>query len=209
MAEGGSGALPSCLRCSPHLSIRFSSNVQKPVAKSVPLPPLSRETGSISWDYIQHPKENIYRIYIHIPFALFSGGSPVPSLPPARTSSPPRLLPLAFPPSCHNARLCEGTMFTLRRGWGIGREKRCLPLAPAPGCTRRREKEKFLQECRWRRPARRQPRRGDKYSCWRREGGKKEKEGPGDRYNPGSIIFLCGLRVCWKFPAAPAGFTGP
>lgn len=87
VAEGGSGALPSCLGCFLHLSIRVSIDVEKPVAKAVLLPPLSRETGSVSWDYIQHLKENIYRIYIHIPFALFSGGSPVPSLPPARTSS--------------------------------------------------------------------------------------------------------------------------
>lgn len=96
MVVGGSDALQSCPGCSPHLSFRVLINVEKPAAKSVPLPPLSHETGSISWDYTQHLKENIYRIYIHIPFALFSGGSPVPFLPPARTSSPPRLLPLAF-----------------------------------------------------------------------------------------------------------------
>lgn len=95
---GGSDALQSCPGCSPHLSFRVLINVEKPAAKSVPLPPLSHETGSISWDYTQHLKENIYRIYIHIPFALFSGGSPVPFLPPAPTSSPPCLLPLAFTP---------------------------------------------------------------------------------------------------------------
>lgn len=176
-------------------------NAEKPVAKPVPLPSLSRETGSISWDYMQHLKENIYRIYIHIPFALLSGGSPCPpSLPAALTPSPPRLLPLAFPPCCHNARLCERNNVYSPRGWGIGNEKGCAPR-PGPGLRSAAEKEEFLQECRW--PARRQPRRGDKYSCWRREGGKKEKEGPGDRSNPGSIIFLCGLRVCWKFPLPP------
>lgn len=119
--RGGSGTLPSCPGCSPCLSIRVLINVEKPMAKSVPLPPLSRETGSISWDYMQHLKENIYRIYIHIPFALFSGGSPVPSLPPAPTSSPPRLLPLAFPPQPRPATIpafVRGTMFTLHRGWG-------------------------------------------------------------------------------------------
>lgn len=99
VAAGGSGALPSCPGCSPRLSIRVLINVEKPVAKSVPLPPLSRETGSISWDYMQHLKENIYRIYIHIPFTLFSGGSPVPSLPPARTSSPPSPPPARLPPT--------------------------------------------------------------------------------------------------------------
>lgn len=89
------------------------------VAKPVPLPPLSRETGSISRDYTQHLKENIYRIYIHIPFSLFSGGSPCPpSLPAALTPSPPRLLPLAFPPCCHNALLCERNNVCCPRGWG-------------------------------------------------------------------------------------------
>lgn len=105
------------------------------MAKSVPLPPLSRETGSISWDYMQHLKENIYRIYIHIPFALFSGGSPVPSLPPAPTSSPPRLLPLAFPPptpSCHNTRLCErNNVYSPSRMGGLEMKRAASPL-PRP-----------------------------------------------------------------------------
>lgn len=99
MAGGGSSVLPSCPGCSPHLSIKVLINAAKPMAKSVPLRPLSRETGSISWDYTQHLKENIYRIYIHIPFALFSGGSLVPALPPAPTSSPPRPRASAPPPA--------------------------------------------------------------------------------------------------------------
>lgn len=132
VAEGGSGALPSCLGCFLHLSIRVSIDVEKPVAKAVPLPPLSRETGSVSWDYMQHLKENIYRIYIHIPFALFSGGSPVPSLPPARTSSPPRLLPLAFPPSCHNTRLCErNNVYSPSRMGGLEMKRAASP-SPRP-----------------------------------------------------------------------------
>lgn len=103
----GSDALQSCPGCSPHLSFRVLINVEKPAAKSVPLPPLSHETGSISWDYTQHLKENIYRIYIHIPFALFSGGSPCPSSLPlalhlphasSRSLSPPPPILLQYPP---------------------------------------------------------------------------------------------------------------
>lgn len=116
VVRGGSGALLRCPGCSPWLSTKVLINVEKRAAKSVPLP---RETGSISWDYIQHLKENIYRIYIHIPFALFSGGSPMPSFPPTPTSSPPRLLPLAFPPCPATIpAFVRGTMFTLHRGWG-------------------------------------------------------------------------------------------
>lgn len=72
--------------------------------------PAPHETGSISWDYEQHLKENIYRIYIHIPSSLLSGGSPC--RPPACSPSPP------YPRPCHNARLCVRTMFALHRGWG-------------------------------------------------------------------------------------------
>ena len=129
---GGSGALLNIPGCFPHLSIRILINMEKPVAKSVPLLPLSRETGSISWDYMQHLKENIYRIYIHIPFALFSGGFLVPSLPPARTSSPPRLLLLAFPPSCYNTRLCErNNVYSPSRMGGLEMKRAASPL-PRP-----------------------------------------------------------------------------
>lgn len=131
VAEGGSGALPSSLGCSPHLSITVSINVEKPVAKPVPLPPLSRETGSISWDYTQHLKENIYRIYIHIPFALFSGGSPAPSLPSALASSPPPSSP-RLPPSCHNTRLCErNNVYSPSRMGGSGMKSAASP-SPRP-----------------------------------------------------------------------------
>lgn len=168
---------------------------------------------------MQHLKENIYRIYIHIPFALFSGGSPVPSLPPSRTSSPPRLLPLAFPPpSCYNTRLCEqNNVYSPSRMGGLEMKRAASPL-PRPRAAlggRRRRNSCRNADGDGRREGSPseginiQPRQGDKYSCWRREGGKKEREGPGDQYSPGSIIFLCSLRVCWKFPAGPAGFTGP
>lgn len=84
---------------SPHSPSGFQSMWTNPWQSQSRSPsPLSRETGSISWDYTQHLKENIYRIYIHIPFALFSGGSPVPSLPPARTPSPPPASPVL--PQC-------------------------------------------------------------------------------------------------------------
>lgn len=116
VAGGGSGPLLSSQGCSPRLSIRALVKVEKLVAKPIRLPP-PRETGSISWDYMQHLKENIYRIYIHIPFTLFSGALPPsrshfisPAPPPSRLPPPPR--PATIP------AFVRGTMFTLHRGWG-------------------------------------------------------------------------------------------
>lgn len=164
--------------------------------------------------------KKIFTEFIFTSRSPFSQGALLcpPSLPLAlhlpRASS---RLPFP-PPSCYNTRLCErNNVYSPSRMGGLEMKRAASPL-PRPraalGGGRRRNSCRNADG-----DGRRegspseginiQPRQGDKYSCWRREGGQKEREGPGDQYSPGSIIFLCSLRVCWKFPAGPAGFTGP
>lgn len=162
------------------------------------------------------------KIFTEFIFTSRSPSSQGLSLPPTPTSSPPRLLLLAFPapptPSCYNTRLCErNNVYSPSRMGGLEMKRAVSPL-PRPRAAlssgRRRNSCRNAdgegqQEGSPGEGINIQPRRGDEYSCWRREGGKKERQGPGDQYSPGSIIFLCSFRVCWKFLASPAGFMGP
>lgn len=191
-AEGGSGAFPSFPSAfqSMRRNARHSQSRSPHSAVKLDLfPGITRST-----------LKKIFTEFIFTSRSPSSQGAlPCPaSLPAARTSSPRAATMPAF---------VRGTMFALPRGWGLGAERgRAAAPGPGPGLLPVRDKEEFLQECRW--PAD-SPDQGINIHVGGEREERKEKEGPGDRYIPESVIFLCGLRVCWKFPAAPAGFTGP
>lgn len=101
---------------------------------------------------------------------------------------PPRLLQLAFPPplSCYNTRLCErNNVYSPSRMGGLEMKRAASPL-PRPRAPLSSAGEGGIPAgmpmatAGWDEGSpgegiNIQTRRGDKYSCWRGEGGKRER----------------------------------
>lgn len=165
--------------CSHHPSIRVSVNVEKPTMWQSQ----SRSPHSpVKLDLFP----GITRSTLKKIFTEFIFTSRSPSSQGARRALPPSSqLSLHLPrassrsPSPRAATMpsfVRGTMFAVPEDGGIAHEKGCCP-SPRPRAALGGGEGGI--------PAgmpmagERQPRRGDKYSWWRRQGGKKEKEGPG------------------------------